>query len=465
MKRFTMAALTALMVFALTVPAWALETQFGGMWRFRAFTSQNMTGEDFTESTDVTATDLRARLYFTTIFHENLKFVTKFEMDTAFGSAADKGVGNWGDIGADGVNLEVKNAYVDFNLGPINAKVGAQYATLSHGFLFADDFSGIIATVNAGPFALPLIWIKAYEGGVGKDRNDYDVDYFGISPIINAGPVKINPFFLYAYTEQLSGISTTAPNPDYDKDKADVDTNIDPTYQVWPDNTPTTTTTSPAWKAIGANEMNLWYAGLNIDAKFDAATIWLTGIYQGGDIDVGPVQDFKAWLAAAGLTVNLPFGDIHGQGFYATGDDTVDNDRETFWVPQGQSYYWAEIMGIGDLRDTYYYTSNFASNNAPGDQIGNIMAGNLGVTIKPMDKLKITLDAWYAALAKDIVTLKGNQEKYLGTEVDLKITIQLVQGLNLDIVGAYLFAGEATTMEDVNEADPYEIGTRLSLSF
>jgi hypothetical protein len=432
MKRFTMVALTALMVFALTVPAWALETQFGGYFRFRGWTAQNMTGEDQTEARDVTATDVRTRLYFTTIFHENLKFVNKFEMDTAFGSQADKGTGNWGDIGADGVNIEIKQSYIDFNLGPLNAKVGAQYAELARGFLFADDFSGIIATVNAGNFCLPLIWIKAYEGGVGKDMNDFDVDYFGVNPIINAGPVKINPFFLYAYTEQMSVDNDGDGVSDY------------------------------GWRKATANEMNLWYAGLNIDANFDAASIWLTGIYQGGDIDLGPVQDFKAWMAGAGFSVNLPFGDVHGQAFYATGQDSTSNDLETFWVPQGQSYYWAEIMGYGDIGDNYYAN---VSNNACADQIGNIMAGNFGVTIKPMDKLSIKLDAWYAALAEDTVTSKGNEESYLGTEVDLKITIQLVQGLNLDIIGAYLFAGEATTLEVADEADPYEVGTRLSLSF
>jgi len=439
MKRFTMVALTALMVFALTVPAWALETQFGGYFRTRAYTQQNFSGEDQTEAQDLMAVDTRTRLYFTTIFHENLKFVNKFEFDGTWGNAEGaRGSagpsGYYTDIGADGANIEIKNSYVDFTLGPLNAKVGVQYAELAHGFLFADDFAGVIATVKAGNFALPLIWMKAYEGGIGKDANDLDVDYYGVAPVINAGPVCINPFFLYAYTEQLSA-----------------DANGDGVYDS-------------GWKAsMGANEMNLWYAGLNIDAKFDAASIWLTGIYQGGDIDLGPVRDFKAWLAAGGFGINLPFGDIHGQAFYATGQDSTSNDLETFWVPAGQSYYWSEIMGYGILGDTSYYTNH--TKNSPYDQIGNIMAANFGVTLKPMDKLKISLDAWYAAMAEDTVTSKGNEESYLGTEVDLRITIQLVQGLNLDIVGAYLFAGEATTMEVADEADPYEVGTMLSLSF
>ena len=41
----------------------------------------------------------------------------------------------------------------------------------------------------------------------------------------------------------------------------------------------------------------------------------------------------------------------------------------------------------------------------------------------------------------------------------------LVQNLNLDLVGAYLFAGDATTMNADDDANPYEVGARLSLSF
>jgi len=40
-----------------------------------------------------------------------------------------------------------------------------------------------------------------------------------------------------------------------------------------------------------------------------------------------------------------------------------------------------------------------------------------------------------------------------------------VDNLKLEVVGAYLFADDATTGGGDNADDPYEIGTRLSLSF
>ena len=75
--------------------------------------------------------------------------------------------------------------------------------------------------------------------------------------------------------------------------------------------------------------------------------------------------------------------------------------------------------------------------------------------------MKLVFDVWYAALAED----DANGETDLGIEFDAKMTYQLVEGLNLDVVGAYLLAGDATTGKASNDADPFELGSRLSLSF
>ncbi len=56
-------------------------------------------------------------------------------------------------------------------------------------------------------------------------------------------------------------------------------------------------------------------------------------------------------------------------------------------------------------------------------------------------------------------------EDELGIEVDLVLTYQLVEGMNVDLVGAYLFAGDATSSDGDNDENPYELGTRFSISF
>ena len=158
----------------------------------------------------------------------------------------------------------------------------------------------------------------------------------------------------------------------------------------------------------------------------------------------------------------MPLGpaSLHGQVFYATGDDDIDDgDAEAFFGigggGAGWAYYWSEIMGLG------MFDNQFSAGSPNGD-VSNMWAANIGATIKPMEKLSLTGDLWYAQLVEDdFVT----DETDLGFEIDLKATYQLTEGLNMALVGAYLFADDATSIDGDNQDDPYEIGTQLSLSF
>jgi hypothetical protein len=459
MKKIAIVALGLLLVVAFTLPAAAMEYQFGGYWRTRAYTNQNFTGYERDDlksdaakyeagkAMDITWIDTRTRLYFTAVFNENLKFVNKFEMDTVWGDGSVGGKGkNYGGIGADGANFEIKNSYVDFNMGPVGGKVGVQGLTLGRGFLFDDDASAAVLSFNGGGFSFPIIWIKAFD--IDKIRKR-DVDFFAVSPSFSAGGLTVNPFGMFMFSDNATGYG---PTSNYDA-------------------------------------LQGWYGGLNLDGKFGPAAVWLTGIYQGGSADLmnpvlnanGTVNydsvDFKAWLAAAGFNVNFGVADFHGQGFYASGDDTPgDKDVEHFFVPTpygtGQYYNWSEILGEGilDAQIPRLANGNLTPGTQPGGGNGNtlgLMAGNLGTTISPAKDLKISLDAWYVALVEDLDVVKdgkSSKENEIGIEANVKVTYTLVPGLNLDLIGAYLFAGDAM-YKGKGEADPYEFGTRLSLSF
>ncbi|MEZ4526026.1 MAG: alginate export family protein [Desulfobacterales bacterium] len=436
MKKSILLFAAAILIAMNIAPVMAMESQFGGYWYTRFFSNQNFAGEDQSEAEDVKIVDTKTRIYYTAVFHENLKFVNKFEFDAEWGD------NTLGDIGADGKVFEIKNSYADFNLGPVNFTVGIQGLIFGRSLLFDDDASGATVTYRSDKMDIQFFWLKAYEGGAGKNANDYDVDYWGFNPVFRfADAWEINPFFMYIYSDDVRNWKNEDDEVIFGEE---------------------------------AEEVNLWYAGLSLDANFDLFSLWLTGIYQGGDMSFYTTdknQDFSAWLAAAGASVNIgEKADIHGQFFYATGDDGKDRDWENFWVPAGQSYYWAELMGYGIIDYNY-------SKNSPGDQISNIMAANIGIGFKPVSNVSITLDVWYAALAEDIYVLNGAQygkadapanaseENYLGTEVDLIFSVELVQGMNLDLIGAYLFAGEATTLDSKNDANPYEVGAQLSLEF
>jgi hypothetical protein len=350
-----------------------------------------------------------------------LKFVNKFEMDAVWG---DNSPDSYGDVGADGVAVEVKNSYADFNVSPmLNGKVGVQGFVLARGFIADDDFSGAVVSFKTDMVTIPLVWLKVYEGGMGTEVNQDDFDYYGIAPVFQPNEnMTIQPYVLYAESD------------DY-KFGGDSDNN--------------------GVQDIG--DADIIYAGLDVNFKMDVASLWFTGIYQGGEVKVpagypNKAVDVSAYLVAAGGSANLGPADVHGQVFYATGQDNTSEDMEAFFVPAGQSYYWSEIMGYGIF-------DNQVSANSPADQISNILAGNVGTTFKPTGDLSISFDVWYAQLAED-----NGGEGELGTEVDVKATYTLVEGLKLDLVGAYLFAGDGTYKGEKDD-NPFEIGSRLSLSF
>jgi len=424
-KLLVLLAAVALVV-AFTVPATAFESEFGGYWRTRAYSQTDFSGKpetittettyaidddedsatfgeiistdtDVSDNQDLTQVDTRLRLYYTAKFSDDLKVVNKFEGDATYG------LPEYGDIGADGKVLEIKNSYVDFNLQPFNFKLGVQGTAIARGFLFDDDHAGLVVAYKGETVTVPIIWIKVYEGGVGKDANDQDVDYYAISPSFKLGALSINPYILTAKA-----------------DKASTD-----------------------W-----GKLDLTWIGVDVDATLGAVSWWLTAISESGSTDS---TDVSATLFALGASVPLGPASLHAQLFTATGDDAATADIEGFMVPAGQCYYWSEIMGYGTF-------DNQVSAGSPDCAISNIMAYNIGASFKPMDKMTITVDLWTAKLNE----VAAGQKDDLGTEIDLKLTYNFLDNMTLDVIAAQLQAGEAT---GDGTKDPTEYGAQLSIAF
>lgn len=429
MKKFAVLAFAALLVFAFTVPATAeVEHQFGGYWRTRMYMNEDFSGltkQNPDANADATLVDARTRLYYTAVLNENLKLVNKFEIDLTWG-----GPDTIGDIGADGKEFEIKNTYAEFTLEEHTLRVGVQGWTFQRGFLFADDGSGILWMYPSGNILHIAAWLKFWEGDLA---NHDDLDVYGYAPVITLEEgFTVQPYLVYAYSGNGDNyLGFLAGN--------------DPPYALTGIDT----------------EITAYYIGLDADQKTDAFSWWFTGIYQGGEIDVdlagAPTVDISAYLAAFGGSMPFGTGDIHGQVFYATGQDPTETDLEAFSVFQGQSYYWSEILGYGifDLQVPV---------GSPADKISNIMAANIGLSFKPNDKMTLVLDLWYAKLNEEILNTASTPtlEDDLGFEIDARLTTQLVEGLTLDLVAAYLSAGDAV---GAGEEDPIEVGAQMSLSF
>jgi hypothetical protein len=373
MKKFGIFALVSLMLIAFSIPASALENEFGGYWRTRFYSVRNFEGTDTIEAGNVSKVDTRTRLYYTAKINENLKFVNKFEMNAVWGKKDKEfkdGDGNdvslsnsYGDIGTDGNSFVVKHSYADFNWKAFNVKVGAQGATIGRGLIFDDDFAGLSITLKTDAIKLPLVesyevpiyWIKAVDTGV----TNQDVDMYAIAPTLNIKlpinsieKLSLTPFLVFhtgdtAYERTLN---------DY----------LDKIYD----------------NKIRYDNYDMFYVGFDFDAnlKFDPMSInlWATGIYQYGKAEIEgytgttianknePTSETvhtSAGVFAAGLGATYQKINLHGQAFYSTGADRdnyydVDangkrkvrnkyTNNKAYTPPPGSSFYWAEIMGYG----------------------------------------------------------------------------------------------------------------------
>jgi hypothetical protein len=344
----------------------------------------------------------------------------------------------YGDIGADGKDFEIKNSYIDFNLGEQRFTVGVQGFELAKGFLFSDDAAGAKLIFKAGEgIYLPLIWIRANEGGQGEfysnftgaweDNNDGDVDALVFYPSLYFGKdMKLMPHIAWVYSKQVQLWDRAAPLLPDELRQIDV-------------------------------EASIWTVGVEWEHTIGAFNYGLTGIMEFGDMSTTLYGedisiDFGGYLLSAKMGMDMGGFDLHGEFTYASGDDdATDNNWDAFLPLPGASYYWAEIMGYGIF-------DNQVSAGSPADQISNVWFLNFGAGFKPMDRLKLSADLWYAQLVED----NAAGESELGTEIDLVASYMLVDGLTLDLVGAYLFAGNAT---GTGQEDPVELGARLSLSF
>ena len=157
MKRLLSVFVVLVAIFALVLPASAAELKFGGLFAQKVYGTnnqkdgqQNSHGE-YDDNTNWFYT--RMRLYFDAVASENLKAVSKFEIDDYWGDnrlgslSADGGSNN------DSAGMEIKNAYIDFIVPDtaLNIKMGIIGARLDKpAWVFNDDTSGIFAAYKYG---------------------------------------------------------------------------------------------------------------------------------------------------------------------------------------------------------------------------------------------------------------------------------------------------------------------------
>ncbi|MGQ9670457.1 MAG: hypothetical protein ACUVWY_09850 [Desulfosoma sp.] len=449
MKRNFIVLVAVVAAVALAVPAFAVDFKYGGLYRLRWQSNDNVAdgNDDFDDNGNWF--DQRLRMQFTFVASENLQLVTHWEADTLWGrESPGAGRHGGGDIGADATNLEMKNVYLEFNIPntPLRTKLGVQGATFLKGWIFADDFSGAVFSTKLDPFKITFGYVAAQNTDVTTTNEN--VDDFFLSLDYANGPFTGSLVFFYQYAH---------------------DTNLS-TY-------PDMSTTVIRASSTAVTDNNLFNLGLSLGYKTDMMVLGLTHIKNFGSYDlVRGGQDYTGWMLEGTADFMWNALTFHLGAFYTSGDDDniadFDNakDYDAFAYARGASYYWSEILGVGllDVNVSGSDHLNPANQGAyrAADVPSNLWALNLGVVWQAMPETKVTLNYYYVATAEDVLAnaATGETDDTIGHEVNLYISQGIVDKLNLTLVGAYLFADDAYTIFK-DDDDAYELGAVLQWKF
>jgi len=213
MKRVITLMLALAMVFGAVANSSAADMKAKGQWRIGYDWTDNLKFAD-TEKTNKSEDDFMAQQRFRTqidiVANENLSGVVFFEMDQTWGLSTNKaGSDSGGGIGADGVNIETKRAYLDWTVPntALSVRMGIQGLALPGAVagspIMDNDVAATVATYKFNDMvSLTGFWARPYDTTIVRDTtgdSQHDeLDMFGLVAGIKLDGMEFNPYAVYA---------------------------------------------------------------------------------------------------------------------------------------------------------------------------------------------------------------------------------------------------------------------------
>ncbi len=382
MRKFLWVVAVGGLVLALAAPAMALDFKFGGEYRVRFYSGDNLGGNstgpfpnacgglglfDHNDcNRNIRGAQLRVRPRFdVSDDNGNITATWRAEIgDVEFGNgggahgvvngvnqtagSARVGNGAGGSLGADGVNVETKWAYLDFALPfnvPLRVRAGIQPWYLPKGIIMDDDVIGVRAYGTYKPVSYEVAWFRTSAGPnanpgtppAGSAGRADSVGGVGISG--TGGQATDNNFDWYQFRADVA----IAPwlNPGF--------------YYLYGLNKTTT--------AFGSTPADAHFFGFTATGKAGIVSYdidFVYGIAEGGpngtliDAAGGKFIKTKGWMVDGGVHVPVGPATLNFVGSYATGDKRDGGNSEAFpyispsWNGADGQY---ELIGSGGSFD------------------------------------------------------------------------------------------------------------------
>ena len=171
----------------MALPAWAVDLDYGGYWRTRAYTMDGFTGDSKDGALDFSKIDARGRLWTKHIINDETAWTNRIEFNVTWGDDL-----NGGGIGTDGTDyLRFKHSFVDLDTTvadkDLHFRIGLQGVRVGRNLLFNDDFAGMIVSHETDFAKYSLVWMKVFDGSTlsgeyEEDLEDLDVNFIGVTP-------------------------------------------------------------------------------------------------------------------------------------------------------------------------------------------------------------------------------------------------------------------------------------------
>jgi hypothetical protein len=439
MKKSLVVLSAAAMVAAAAVPALAFENEFHGMYRSFGYLSNAYSGggtfNEKSSSSSQTSNyvEQRARLQYIAKANDDLKLVTHFELDSLFGGKNDAKYRQTTDSGvldADGITIETKNVYLDFNvIAPVNVKLGIQPYTDNYQGVFGNfDGAGVVTTGKFGIFTPSLGWFRVNQDNVAAGGT--------LTTTSTGGNIA------YPIGKKTTDFTTLDVKAAINKDLT-----VGGSYYLLTKDSTTglidQNNAAPAGSGLPAAQL-VHTLGLNAAAKVGPAALNAFAAYQFGEFN--NVRDLSAYSVGGVAKVKAGPGNVNLSALYLSGDKDGSAPTAT-----GKYKGWQQIASSGTT--SYFGASNMwllIRNNATintstaigsndltkgGRGLFGMFAGYDGAA----GKVFYAANAGYAQVAET----RGGEKGYIGTELNATVGYKLYDSLSVGLTGAYAIQGAA----------------------
>ncbi len=417
---------------AVATPAMALENQFSGAFTsFYDLSNYTASGALAKDAPTQNYFVQRVRLGYTAKASEDVKLVTKFELDYNWYGNSSYSVarGGGGALGADSVNIETKNLYLDLNLPmKVNAKIGMQgYNDSFKGIIFDADMAGILLTHEYEKAAVSAGFFRF------ADRTN------------NATWADINT--IGKYTQDMFSLDG--------KFSVTKETKIGAAYYYFSDNRNTPVDTK------------VHTLGINGETAIGPLTLTGFAITQFGDLS--NTQKAKGMALNLGAKMPVGPGTARAEFLYASGG----KDGKSLYIPasdnggtEGGGFYDNEMIILS--RDKNATTIDNAIVYDVNNRNQGIIFASVGYDQNFTPKLSGSANLGLGFAAKTDKAVTDNKSDFLGTEINCETNYKLMPSVTVGARAGYMILGDyfkSNTGAHGTFDNPYDIKLIAKFAF